>query len=151
MSAHKGAVTTIFSGDNYILSGGEDCVVRIWSTSRQLINQISTHQKTVSRVLGDMSTPNIIYSASLDRSIQGYDLKNDKKLYFKQVNNGSITDMIQHTTSPELITCGVGTSVSFWKPAEYQPYKNIQPHHGSAIRLAISPNGNVLCLGCDSG
>lgn len=79
-------------------------MVRIWSTSRQLINQISTHQKTVSRVLGDMSTPNIIYSASLDRSIQAYDLKNDKKLYFKQVNNGSITDMIQHTTSAELST-----------------------------------------------
>lgn len=95
MGAHKGPVTSIFDGGSYLLTGGEDCVVRIWSSSRQLINQLSTHQKTVSKVLGDALSPNIIYSCSLDRSIQAYDLKNDKKLYFKQVNNGNITDMIQ--------------------------------------------------------
>ncbi len=69
--------------------------MRIWSKTRQLINQLSVHQKCVSKVLGDLAYPNIIYSCSLDRSIQSYDLKNDKKVYFKQAQGGNLTDMVQ--------------------------------------------------------
>lgn len=85
-----------------MLTGGEDCVVRIWSKTRQLINQLSVHQKTVSRVLGDLLTPNIIHSCSLDKSIQAYDLKNDKKVYFKQAQGGNITDMTQINKTGDL-------------------------------------------------
>ncbi len=69
--------------------------MRIWSKTRQLINQLSVHPKCVSKVLGDLAYPNIIYSCSLDRSIQSYDLKNDKKVYFKQAQGGNLTDMVQ--------------------------------------------------------
>lgn len=38
VNAHKGAVTSIYSDNNYYLSGGEDGIIRIWSkTARQLI------------------------------------------------------------------------------------------------------------------
>lgn len=70
-------------------------MVRIWSKTRQLINQLSVHQKTVTRVLGDVITPNIIHSCSLDKSMQAFDLKNDKKVYFKQAQGGNLTDMVQ--------------------------------------------------------
>ena len=103
INGHKGAVSTIFCGESYFLSGGEDCVVRIWSNgSRQLINQISVHQKTVSKVLGDFKYPHIIHSCSIDRSIHAYDLKSDKKLSFRQAVGGSINSMSQSSSSGEL-------------------------------------------------
>ena len=102
LSAHKGSLTTIYNNESYILTGGEDCVVRIWSKSRQLINQISAHQKPLSKVLGDILASHLVHSCSLDRSLQTYDLKSDKKLYFRQALGGNVTDMIQDQTTGEL-------------------------------------------------
>lgn len=77
-------------------------MVRIWSKNRQLINQISAHQKPVSKVLGDAISSHLLHSCSLDRSIQTYDLKVDKKLYFRQAQGGNLTDMIQDQKTGEL-------------------------------------------------
>lgn len=50
---------------NYILSGGHDSVVRIWSRiNHQLLNQISIHQKTISKLFPDINDPSIIHSCS---------------------------------------------------------------------------------------
>ena len=100
IAAHKGSVTCLFSGENYFLSGGEDCVVRMWASStRQMINQISVHQKPISGVFGDCNAPHVIHSCSLDRSMHAYDMKSDKKLSFKQVPAGTLTSMDQSPSS----------------------------------------------------
>lgn len=31
VNAHKGAVTSLYSDNNYYLSGGEDSIIRVWS------------------------------------------------------------------------------------------------------------------------
>lgn len=103
INAHKGATTSIHLGENYLLSGGEDCVVRIWSAgTQQLVHQISAHQKPVSAVLGDCRYPHIVHSCSLDRSIYAYDLKADKKISFRQASNGSLTSMAQSSLTGDL-------------------------------------------------
>ena len=103
IGAHKGAVTCLFSSPNYLLSGGEDCVVRIWApNSRQLINQISVHQKTIRRVLGDYKYPHIIHSVSEDKSIHAYDMKSDKKISFRQAASGILTSMDQSLSTGDL-------------------------------------------------
>ena len=33
VNAHKGSVTSIYGDSNYILSGGEDNIIRVWSKS----------------------------------------------------------------------------------------------------------------------
>ena len=105
VAAHKGAVTTIFGAfEGYMLTGGDDSIVRIWSKNKQLINQVSAHQKTVTKVLGEISASHIIHSCSYDRSIQTYDLKTDKKLYFRQALGGSLTDMVQNLKTGDLST-----------------------------------------------
>lgn len=98
-------MTTIFGAfEGYMLTGGDDSVVRIWSKNRQLINQVSAHQKAVTKVLGEISASHIIHSCSYDRSIQTYDLKTDKKLYFRQALGGGLTDMIQNLKTSDLST-----------------------------------------------
>lgn len=37
-NAHRGAITTVYADQNYILTGGEDGAVRVWSrTARKLL------------------------------------------------------------------------------------------------------------------
>jgi WD40 repeat protein len=79
-SAHKGAVTTVYFDKNYILTGGADSVLRVWArTNHQQLNQISAHQKPISRVLPDQRDASLIHSCSQDKSIHTYNLKTDKK------------------------------------------------------------------------
>lgn len=79
-----------------MLSGGDDCVIRIWSSkTNQLVNQLSVHQKRISSIIGDHHYPSMIHSSSIDKSIHTYDLKTDKKVNFRQGTNGSITSMDQ--------------------------------------------------------
>ena len=87
------------------MSGGEDCVVRIWANAtRQLMNQISVHQKSIIRVLGDYTYGHIIHSASEDRSIHAYDMKSDKKISFRQAASGSLSSMDQSSSTGDLGT-----------------------------------------------
>lgn len=95
-NAHKQRTTTVFANENYIVSGGDDNVVRVWArTTRQLLGQIEVHQKSISKVLADSKIPNYIHSCSIDRTIHTYDLKTDKKVAVHQVKNGNILDMDQ--------------------------------------------------------
>ena len=79
-----------------MVSSGHDSVVRIWApNNNKLINQISVHQKTVTKVFGDLQTNNFIHSCSIDKSLHTYDMKSDKKVNFRTLSNGSFLDMDQ--------------------------------------------------------
>lgn len=53
------------------------------------------HTKDVVSVFPDFIKPNIIHSASIDKSVNSYDLKTDKKVIFHQAKNGMILGMSQ--------------------------------------------------------
>lgn len=53
------------------------------------------HTKDVVSVFPDINKPNIIHSASIDKSVNSFDLKTDKKVIFHQAKNGMILDMSQ--------------------------------------------------------
>lgn len=53
------------------------------------------HTKDVIAVFPDFQKPNIIHSASIDKSVNSYDLKTDKKVIFHQAKNGMILSMSQ--------------------------------------------------------
>jgi WD40 repeat protein len=47
-NAHRGAVTALYADQNYLLSGGEDGAVRVWSrANRKLLIQFNDHKKDV--------------------------------------------------------------------------------------------------------
>ena len=74
---------------------------------KQLINQLSVHQRTVTSVLGDVSVPQLIHSCSVDKSLHTYDMKSDKKVNFRQGSTGSITCMDQIKSSKDLGTISI--------------------------------------------
>ena len=53
------------------------------------------HTKDVIAVFPDFQKPHIIHSASIDKSVNSYDLKTDKKVIFHQAKNGMILSMSQ--------------------------------------------------------
>ena len=80
-------------------------MVRIWAhKTNKLINQLSVHQRKISSVLGDLMYPSFIHSSSIDKSLHTYDMKTDKKVNFRQGNNGSITSMDQVKSTGDLGT-----------------------------------------------
>ena len=53
--SHRGAVTTIYADENYIISGGEDGIVRIWGrANRVMILQLSDHRRSVMAAFPDL-------------------------------------------------------------------------------------------------
>lgn len=46
--------------------------------------------------------PSFIHSSSMDKSLHTYDMKTDKKVNFRQGNNGSITSMDQVKSTGDL-------------------------------------------------
>ncbi|CAD8212252.1 unnamed protein product [Paramecium pentaurelia] len=151
VNAHKGAVTTLYSDQNYYLSGGEDSIIRVWSkTARQLITQISIHSKEITKVFPDLMKPNFIHSCSADKTIYTYDLKTDKKVIQHQSRNGVLLDMTQRKDNElELITCGINMPIQFWDIDIVEPVQSIDVTKLNSI--AISPDGKILATGSDSG
>jgi len=58
VNAHKGSCSSLVVESHYIISGGDDGVVRVWSrVNRQLISQLSNHSRTVTSILVDINNP----------------------------------------------------------------------------------------------
>lgn len=82
--------------ENYILSGGEDGIIRIWTRkSHELVIQFPAHHKDVRNLFCDNTKGNLIYSCGGDRNINCYDLKLQKRVFVHPVKNGIITAMTQ--------------------------------------------------------
>lgn len=151
LAAHKQRTSAVFANENYIISGGEDAIVRIWARkSRQLLQQISVHQKTVSRVFPDCKLPNYIHSCSHDKSVHTYDLKTDKKVNFHQAKNGQLLDMAQRKDNGDLITCGANVPISYWDLKGFPSNAEIE-FPWKLLCLAIQPSGKYAVFGCENG
>lgn len=137
---------------NYILSGGEDGIVRVWSRKhRTLLTQISAHTKTVCKVLPDVQKPEIIHSCSQDKSIHTYNLKTEKKLMAHQAKNGVLLDMTQRKDHElELITCGMNTPILFWDCDVADPVEKIDVPN-KLLTIDVSNSGKFLACGNENG
>ncbi|KRW99659.1 WD40-repeat-containing domain [Pseudocohnilembus persalinus] len=152
VNCHKGGVTSIYADENYILTGGRDGQVRIWSrVARQLLQQISIHTRDVIAVFPDIQQSHIIHSASTDKSIHSYDLKLNKKLMYHQAKNGTLLGMSQRKDhEQELVTCGLNTPILFWDCDVVEPVQLINVNE-KLNTIQVSPTGKYLAVGDDKG
>lgn len=151
-NAHRGAVTSVFMNQNYILSGGEDGSLRIWGRqNHQLLTQFSDNRRAVTRVMPDVLQPHLVHSCGIDRIINTYDLKLERRIVRHEIGNGAILDMTQRKDNEnELITCGVGGAVLFWDCDEANPVQHI-PYRGQLNSVDVSPSGRYLAAGSEEG
>jgi WD40 repeat protein len=155
-SAHRGAVTALYYDNHYIISGGVDGIMRLWTRqSHTLLTQFSDNRKQIVRIFPDLIQPHLIHSCGFDRSLNTYDLKlvsstQERRVVRHEIGNGALCDMTQRKDNEnELITCGVGSGILFWDCDEKNPVMQI-PFSGNLNALQISPSGAYLAAGSTS-
>lgn len=98
----------------------------------------------------DTQQPNIIHSCSMDRSVSTYDLKQEKRINWRQTANGTNFGMAQRMDNElELITAGQGSPILFWDCDEQQPVAQI-PYPYKVMTIKTSPSGRYLAFGTET-
>ena len=83
ISAHRGKIVSIDCNDKYVCSGGDDHVIRVWSTvSQEMLGQFSDHEKSVTQVLIDVEAPHLLHSCSMDKTVITTDLKTNRRIAY---------------------------------------------------------------------
>lgn len=149
--AHKGAVSALVCDDNYILTGGADGLIRVWSKGlRKIISQLNFHTKEVTRIIPDFQRPNIIHSCSIDKQVQSYDLKAEKKIMYHTAKNGHLLDITQKRTPEfEVVSCGFNNPITYWDIDVVAPTSEIQAPTQKCNCIDISPSGKYFLVGTE--
>ena len=150
--AHKGNVNCIYVDGNYILTGGEDGIVRVWTRkTHELIIQIPAHHKNVRTVFADVNKPNLIYSCGEDRELICFDLKLQKRLTTQAIKNGYMCGISQKQDGDnEIISVGVNCNLCVWDFYKTEPVKEIALGE-KALTVKISHSGKYFAIGTGMG
>jgi WD40 repeat protein len=161
---HRGNVNCLYVDANYILTGGEDGIVRVWTrTTHELTVQISAHQKDVYSVFADINKPNLIYSCGADRSLNTIDIKLQKKINLHHINNGYICGISQKIDGEceiskiiiilliyILVSCGYNCNLCVWDFYQTEPIAEFNLNE-RFYTLKISHNGKYFAMGSEAG
>ena len=124
VSAHRGGVTCIDLTPLYLVSGGVDGSVRVWSDgpSRQLVGNFDEHKKTVTGLCVDMVKPSLIHTCADDKSVVTIDLDQARRVCSHTVKEGALRSMVQSNTGEnELITVDTAGALKWWDCDESEP------------------------------
>lgn len=137
----------------YMVSGGNDGIVRIWRLSnRELVTEHSEHGRSSCKVLVDTKVPSIIHSCGSNGTIVSYDLKVNRKIIAHAVSSGcSIFDISQRKDSEfEVVTCDSLGRLLQWDIDYRDPVTAMQDPSRQAIRsCSVSPSGLYLAFAGD--
>ena len=152
IQTHKGNVNCIYVDGNYILTGGEDGIVRVWTRrTHELVMQIPAHHRNVREVFADLNKPNLLYSCGEDRELICYDMKLQKRQNTQKVNNGVLTGIAQKIDKEnEIISVGVNCNLCVWDFYQSNPVKEIDLGD-RMMTIKISHSGKYFALGSCSG
>jgi len=123
-SAHRGGVSCIDLTPLYLISGGADGAVRVWSDapSRQLVGNFDEHKKRVNGLCVDLQKPSLIHTCADDKSVVTIDLDQARRVCSHTVKEGALRTMAQAATGElELITGDVAGVLKWWDCDEVEP------------------------------
>ncbi|KAL3913551.1 MAG: hypothetical protein SGPRY_007943, partial [Prymnesium sp.] len=171
--AHRGSVRCVCLTPLYLISGGRDGTVRVWSDgdSHSLVGNFDEHRAPVTGLRVDRERPKIVYSCSEDKTLVTLDLAQSRRIHCHVVKEGPFSGLEQLPVGDmELITCDNAGSVKWWdsdvsdKPLSmlvtWSPQRVHDGQDNSAERkltsMALSPpsntgNGEFLLLGTVTG
>jgi WD40 repeat protein len=163
--AHRGAVTSVSVSTKYILTSGEDSVLRIWSiATRELAGQMQDHKSAIAASIIDRTTDLIIHSAgSRDTALFSYDIsrvdpapnsKNCRRVASHGFSGGGTFTCLSQRVDHEREVI-VGTSegkIAFFDLDVNDPVLVIEDKNRSRVTcLSVSPNGKHLVAGSADG
>ena len=103
--AHRGNISSIYVDGNYIITGGDDGIARIWTRkTHELTIQFSAHHTNVYKVFGDLKRPNLIHTCGKDKNLNCFDIKTQKRVNIHSLKNGYITGITQKKTDDNEIS-----------------------------------------------
>lgn len=103
--AHRGNISCIYVDGNYIITGGDDGIARIWTRkTHELTIQFSAHHTNVYKVFGDLKRPNLIHTCGKDKNLNCFDIKTQKRVNIHSLKNGYITGISQKKTEENEIS-----------------------------------------------
>jgi WD40 repeat protein len=152
--AHNGGVCSLAEAPGkYIVTGGIDKCVRIWTTDAgvELICQFAEHRSAVTGVLVDLQQPHILHSCGLGRALLSYDLKKERRITIHQMSgnsDGAFLSLAQRRDSElELVTTGSDGRILFWDADEDAPVQNIlDPNRMRLNCISMSPSGRFVAV-----
>lgn len=152
IQGHRGEVSCVFVDGNYILTGGEDGIVRVWTRrTHELVMDVPAHHRGVREVFEDVNKPNLIFSCGGDRELICYDMKLQKRQNTQKINNGVISGIAQKADKEyEVISVGINCDLCVWDFYQTAPVKQI-PLGERMMCIKISHNGKYFAIGSCSG
>lgn len=76
-NAHHGGITTIAATESFIVTGGRDALVRVWTRQgrTEVVMEFAEHRKAVTQIAVDLQQPHIVHSCGEDHTLLTYNLK----------------------------------------------------------------------------
>lgn len=148
INTHKGPVNVIYVDGNYILTGGADGLIRVWTRrTHELVMQIPAHHSNVREVFADIERPNLIYSCGEDKQLYCYDLKLQKRINTQEVKNGFISGITQRAAKDnEIISVGFNCNMCVWDFYKNEPVKEYDLGE-KMMTVKISHNDKYFAVG----
>lgn len=158
-NAHKRAVTSIDLSCNFkfLATGGLDGEIRVWEIrSRELITHLKEHTSKITRIEILPDDVHLI-SSSRDKSILGWNLKEEKRVTIHSQGTGGINSFCMNPNdSTKFITVGQERQILFWDANKTAPegVMATSPHKEESDELfsvAASPDGKHFATGGELG
>lgn len=154
-NAHRGPITTIAESTRYIITGGDDSMIRVWHrNTREMLAQYASHQtkgRGIAGLIIDVAQPQIFHSGSIDKLVVTYCLKTNKAIIQHSTPNSNISDLTQRKDHEnEVITCSLDGKILFWDVDVADPVGCLQID-GRLLCVEISPSGRFLSVGAENG
>ena len=112
--AHKTAIKSIELKENTLITGAADSMIRVWDfRMKNIINEVQYHCKEISLLkLSNLKT-DTLFTASKDRQISTFSLRNQRKMSCSILPNGYVTALYQINDN-YIITAGYNCDITLW-------------------------------------
>jgi tetratricopeptide (TPR) repeat protein len=132
---------------NYVISGGEDCKVRIWKiSSGKCIRALEGHTAAVNSTA---FCPQGRYgiSASADKTIRIWELASGKCIKILNKHKASVTSIACDAVGEVFATGGYDKLVRLWRSGKWRQSAKLKGHGGPVLSLAANADGGFLISG----
>jgi len=152
LAAHKGGVSALWASDRLIASGGREGTVCVWTRkSHELVLTINEHKKPITGIIGDNIRPEWIHTTCEDRMMTTYDLKQERRAFYRMADAPLLCLTQKKTGDNEVIVGDVNGIASLWD-CDYPDCRgSIQASPERVTALAISPSGKYVAVGGSDG